>query len=92
MKLGNCNKKMRRAWCLLGVSFIAAGCGQADPPAFRLNMTQMVSAETPTSPAYQQEIADVLDAVFGTPDEPFALAETGLDMSRLRRAAGKAWS
>lgn len=71
---------------------LLAGCGTADPPVFRLNMTQMVSLETPTSSEYQQEIADVLGALFGTPDEPQALPEIGLDLSRLQMAAGAAWS
>lgn len=41
-----------------------AGCNSSEPPEFRLNMVQMVSEETPTSPEYQQEIADVLGAVW----------------------------
>ncbi len=76
----------------LGALFLIVGCKKADPPEFRLNMVQMVSAETPTSPEYQQEIADVLGALFGTPDEPFALPETGLEVKQLQMAAGAAWS
>lgn len=67
-----------------------AGCDSVDPPAFRLNMVEAVSYETPT--AYQQEIADVLGALFGTPDEPFVLPETGLNASKVRQSAGPAWS
>jgi mono/diheme cytochrome c family protein len=50
----------------------------------------MVSQEM--SPEYQQEIADVLSSLFGSPDKPMALPETGLDQNRLDRAAGPAWS
>lgn len=78
-------------WCL-GVLLLAVGCQRAQPPVFRMNMVQAVSGETPTSPEYQQEIANVLGALFGTPDEPYAPPETGLDLSRLQMAAGASWS
>ncbi|MEO2046999.1 MAG: cytochrome c [Pirellulales bacterium] len=74
----------------MGLFLLLTGCEQSQPPEFRLNMVQMVSLET--APAYQQEIADVLGALFGTPDEPFAMPETGLDQSQLKLAAGPAWS
>jgi|GEM_PF-294839 len=63
----------------------AAGCGQR-PAQFRLNMVAMTKNNV--SEAQQQQIADVLTALFGTPDEPFAPAETGLDLDKLRRASG----
>ena len=69
---------------------LLAGCDTAQPPAFRLNMVEAVVQDAP--PEYQQEIANVLGAMFGTPDEPYALPETGLDQSKLDRAAGPAWS
>ena len=78
-------------WCL-GVLLLAAGCQRAQPPVFHMNMEQAVSGETPTSPEYQQEIANVLGALFGTPDEPYAPPESGLDLSRLQMAAGATWS
>ena len=84
----NCARKY-----LLGVLALAvmiAGCGKVDPPAFRMNMVEAVSQEIPTT--QQQEVADVLGALFGTPDEPFALPETGLDTAKLRQSAGPAWS
>ena len=67
-----------------------AGCGQSSPPQFRLNMVEAVNNEL--SPEYQQEVANVLGAMFGTPDNPHALPETGLDQGRLELAAGPAWS
>ena len=66
------------------------GCEQAPPPRFHLNPVVMVNNEI--SPSYQQEVADVLAAMFGTPDAPFALPETGLNQKRLTLAAGAAWS
>jgi mono/diheme cytochrome c family protein len=74
--------------CCLAV-VAAVGCDHAEP-AFRMNMVEAISNDTGTD--YQQEIADVLGAMFGTPDEPYALPETGLDQVRLELAAGAAWS
>ena len=71
-------------------TLIAAGCEQAEPPKFRLNMVAMTTNEL--GQQYQQEIADVLGGIFGTPDDPQVLPETGLDQSRLTLAAGPAWS
>ena len=75
------------------ISFLALavsiGCDQSEP-AFRLNMVEAVSNDT--GPEYQQEILNVLGAMFGTPDEPFVLPETGLDQGQLQLAAGPAWS
>lgn len=68
----------------------AIGCEQADPPQFRSNMLQLVSNET--SDDYQQEVADVLGAMFGTPDEPFAFPESGLNQNLLKLAAGSAFA
>jgi len=88
------NRKVRISiltGCLAMAGF-SAGCDIPAPPAFRLNMQQLVSDGTPTEPEHQQAIADVLTAMFGTPDEPHALPETGLDIRKLRMAAGPAWS
>jgi mono/diheme cytochrome c family protein len=43
-------------------------------------------------PKHQQAIANTLGAMFGTPDEPFVMPETGLDMRKLKMAAGPVWS
>lgn len=53
-------------------------------------MVQIVSNEV--DPAYQQEIANALGALFGDPDQPFAPPEAGLDGNRLTLAAGPAWT
>jgi mono/diheme cytochrome c family protein len=65
---------------------LAAGCGQTEPPQFRLDMVSI--AEMQIAEPQQQEIANVLTAMFGTPDEPYALPETKLDQRKLEMAAG----
>jgi mono/diheme cytochrome c family protein len=75
------------------VLFIAttlAGCGQSEPPPFRLDMTNVVAKQI--SPDHQTAIANILGAMFGTPNKPFALPETGLDQRKLTMAAGPVWS
>jgi mono/diheme cytochrome c family protein len=77
--------------CLLaGGAAALVGCGKVDPPPFRLNMTYVVSKQI--VPDHQKAIANILDAMFGTPDEPFAMAETGLNQQFLKMAAGPVWS
>lgn len=76
-------------WAALA-TLTAAGCADVEPPAFRLNMVSMVSNEL--GPEYQQEVANVLGGLFGTPDEPFAHPATGLDQIRLDQASGPAWT
>jgi hypothetical protein len=66
-----------------------AGCGKSDPPAFRLDMTSVVAKEI--VPEQRQTVADVLEAMFGTPDQPYATPEMGLDVRMLRMAAGPVW-
>lgn len=82
-----------RTICLLSSVFALnlAGC-DFHAPQFHLNMVQMLSDATPTPKPYQEQIADVLDGMFGTPDEPFALPETGLDIRKLKMSAGPAWT
>ncbi|MCI0335537.1 MAG: cytochrome c [Planctomycetes bacterium] len=76
----------------VGIFAIVAltGCGQTEPPAFRLDMVKVTENEI--SPKHQQAIADILGAMFGTPDAPFAMPETGLDERKLKMAAGPVWS
>ncbi|MFV2068210.1 MAG: cytochrome c [Pirellulales bacterium] len=72
------------AVCLL------AGCDSASAPRFSLNMMEMEKNEIAVD--QQQQIATALEAMFGTPDEPFVVEETGLDLRKLQAAAGSAWS
>jgi mono/diheme cytochrome c family protein len=62
------------------------GCQKSPPAQFRLNMVEM--AEKEMKEENQQTIANVLLAMFGTPDDPFVLPETGLDIKKLQLAAG----
>jgi mono/diheme cytochrome c family protein len=78
-------------WSLIAMIALAlAGCSESSPPPFRLNMELQV--EKQIVPAHRQQIADVLGAMFGTPDHPYALPETGLDQRKLQMAAGPVWS
>ncbi len=73
---------------LLLAAALAAGCDQSPPPRFHANLVQMNNPDNNISPKHQQQIADILLAMYGTPDEPFVLPETGLDIQKLRIAAG----
>src|SRR5689334_8070721 len=73
-----------------GALAVLVGCEQAPPPQFHLNQMRMVANETTED--YQQEIANVLGAMFGTPDEPFAFPESGLNQTRLTLSAGPAFN
>lgn len=77
-------------WSIAAIGLAFVGCGQAPDPQFGLNQVLVVSNEVSSS--YQQEIANVLAAMFGTPDEPFAMPESGLDQQKLTLAAGATWS
>lgn len=70
----------------LPAAILLSGCEKTAPPRFRQNELQMIRAEVPES--HRQQIADILAAMFGTPDEPFVLPETGLDLKKLKMAAG----
>src|SRR3954453_1854269 len=77
--------------CLLaGGAAALVGCGKVDPAPFRLNMTYVVSKQI--IPDHQKAIANILDGMFGTPNEPFAMPETGLNQQYLKMAAGPVWS
>ena len=65
---------------------VLTGCQKAPPAQFHLNMVEM--AEKEMTEENQQTIANVLEAMFGTPDEPFVLPETNLDIKKLQIAAG----
>lgn len=79
-----------RKYLVISLLVAVAGCGRSEPAAFRLNMPEIVANRI--VPDHQQIIADTLGAMFGTPDEPFALQETGLNLTKLEQAAGPVWS
>ena len=77
------------AWAMLSVALVSPGllgCAKSEPAEFQLNMVAM--AEKDLGAEEQQRIASVLEALFGTPDDPRILPEMGLDINKLRRAAG----
>jgi mono/diheme cytochrome c family protein len=72
---------------ILGCLALLAGCGKVPPPQFHANSVEMVSQSV--SEARQKEIATLLEALYGTPDDPFVLeGETGLNLQKIRMSAG----
>ena len=71
---------------IVGLLLLVSGCGRSGPPQFHLNMVAIAEMQIP--PDQQQQIANVLCAMFGTPDEPFVLPESGLDIKKIQMAAG----
>lgn len=91
-------EKLRFLPCLLLMAPLAAlvGCGPTKAD-FRLNLVYAkVSSDKQgeITPEHLQEVANILGALFGTPDEPYVLedSELGLaellDVNRLKMAAG----
>jgi mono/diheme cytochrome c family protein len=70
----------------LGLCLLATGCGQTPPAYFRPNMVEATKQRL--TPEQEKQVATVLLAMFGTPDEPVCMPETGLDEAKLRLAAG----
>jgi len=63
-----------------------AGCGRTPPAYFRLNMVEATKQRL--SADQERQVSTILLAMFGTPDEPVALPESGLDLAKLKLAAG----
>jgi mono/diheme cytochrome c family protein len=95
------NQRLRHSvvpvvFCLAALS--VAGCGKTPPASFRLNTVHATKTAAPEgdlqqswtawSQDRQRQVATILEAMFGTPDQPIALAESGLDLAKLRLAAG----
>ena len=66
--------------CLLPALLAFSGSAKTDPPQFHLNRVELVRQEVPEN--HQEAIADVLQAMFGTPDQPHVVDETGLDPTK----------
>jgi len=64
----------------------AVGCGRTPPATFRPNMVEATKQRL--KPEQERQVATILLAMFGTPDDPVCLPETGLDEAKLRLAAG----
>ena len=67
----------------------ATGCGKT-PAYFVLNEVELTHREFTAK--QQQDVADVLYAMFGTPDQPYVLKATGLNAAKVIAASGPVWS
>jgi mono/diheme cytochrome c family protein len=75
-----------RCLALLALVVGVTGCGRTPPAFFRLNMVEATKQRL--SADQERQVSTILLAMFGTPDEPVALPETGLDLAKLKLAAG----
>jgi len=94
-------RRIVMALCGLACLALLSGCGY-EPPRFRLNMQgrdpaefMLVGGEDENAIEFKesraqarQTIASVLEALFGNPDEPYVMPETGLDAGKIRLASG----
>lgn len=64
---------------------LAAGC-DSNAARFHSNLVQM--ANNKVSAKHQQQIADILEAMYGTPDKPLVPPDSGLDLHKIEFAAG----
>ena len=80
------NRFSHVAFLLAAGCLRSAGCGRTPPASYRLNMVEATKQRLTTE--QERQVATVLLAMFGTPDEPVALPETGLDEAKLRLASG----
>jgi mono/diheme cytochrome c family protein len=69
-----------------GSLLFVSGCGKTPAASFRPNMVE--AAKQRLKPEQEEQVATILEAMFGTPDNPIAMPETGLDIGKLRLAAG----
>ncbi len=74
------------SWAVLIALIPLAGCGKSPPPQFHSNLVFM--AKNNVSEQHQQQIANILEAMFGTPDDPFVAPESGLDLQKIKMASG----
>jgi mono/diheme cytochrome c family protein len=80
------NRFSRIAFLLAAGCLLSAGCGKTPNASYRLNMVEATKQRLTTE--QEQQVATVLLAMFGTPDDPVALPEFGLDEAKLRLASG----
>lgn len=76
-------------------ALLLAGCDQYTEPRFRLNMEGRDRAKLRADykgPSAEQNVANALYALFGTPDNPYVPPESGLDLAKIRHAAGRVGS
>jgi mono/diheme cytochrome c family protein len=80
------NRFSHIAFLLVAGCILSAGCGKTPNASYRLNMVEATKQRLTTE--QEQQVATVLLAMFGTPDDPVALPEFGLDEAKLRLASG----
>ena len=71
---------------LITACIFSSGCGATPAASYRLNMVEATKQRLTAE--QERQVATVLLAMFGTPDEPVAMAWTGLDEAKLRLASG----
>jgi mono/diheme cytochrome c family protein len=74
---------------LAGYALLLSGCGPSQPAYFRLNLVAMRGAID--NPDQRQQVANIMTALFGTPDKPVVLKElkdAGIDEKLVRFASG----
>lgn len=64
---------------------LTSGC-DSSAARFHSNLVQMAASNV--SAKHQQQIADILEAMYGTPDEPLVPPDSGLDLGKIKIAAG----
>jgi mono/diheme cytochrome c family protein len=67
---------------------LLSGCDESAGPRFHANLVQMINPDNNVTPKFQQQIADILLAMYGTPDDPRVPPDSGLDIQKLKIAAG----
>lgn len=80
----------RTSFLLAALIALAAGCDQYSAPQFRLNMEGRDRAKLRKDygTEAEQNVANALVALFGTPDDPYVPPESGLDLAKIKHAAG----
>ena len=74
------------AACGVTLLMCVSGCGSTPAAWFRPNMVEATKQRL--TPDQERQVSTVMLAMFGTPDAPVALPETGLDEAKLQLAAG----
>jgi mono/diheme cytochrome c family protein len=72
--------------CVLAFTLLLAGCGKPPQPRFHLNM--VLAIKNGVSAPAQQQVANILDAFYGTPDAPRLPPEVPFKEALIARAAG----
>jgi len=72
--------------CVIALTLLVTGCSKPPAPRFHLNVVAAVKARV-SAPA-QQQVANILAALYGTPDQPRLPPEVPFKEALLARAAG----